>query len=102
VALAGTGLATSLFSAVPRVPREFLLEVLRQAGVHRYIDATGDVLRADSRYICIHTKEGGARTLRLPSARTVRDALSKRVLGEGPAVELELPANSTTLMEVVN
>ncbi|MCE5217515.1 beta-galactosidase [bacterium] len=99
ILLTGEGRASSLFSAVPYVPRELLCGMARRAGVHQYLDAPGDVLRADSRFLCLHTKDGGPRKLNLPSACTVRDAFTGSVLGKGTSLDLDLPPNSTTLLE---
>ena len=97
--LFGDGAGSVLFSSAPFIPRDLLAEMVRRAGVHQYIDAPGDVVRADSRFICIHTKEGGPRKLRLPEACTVSDAFTGAVLGTGASVDLTLPRNSTTLLE---
>lgn len=99
VVLTGEGPASSLFSAVPFVPRELLAKMVGRSGAHRYIDASGDVLRADSRYICIHTKDGGKRELRLPETETIRDAITGEMLGEGQTIQMNLAPNSTRLLE---
>jgi hypothetical protein len=101
LAVRGQGRGLSLYCPVPYLPREILRNVLQAAGVHRYDDATPDIVRADSRYLAIHTQEGGPRTLRLPRAMALRDALTGQKVGEGTAVEVTLPADSTTVWEMV-
>jgi len=96
----GTGRATTVFCSVPFVPRELLVGVMREAGVHRYIDDTGDVLRADSRFVALHTAAGGPRNLRLPIAATVTDALTGETLGSGAETALELEPDTTVLLEL--
>ena len=75
--------------------------VLAEAGVHRYTTNPADVLRADSRFIALHTKEGGPRTLSLPKPATLRDAISGQTIGQGQRVEVTLPPNSTSIYEMV-
>lgn len=96
----GEGRATSVFCSIPFIPRELLVGVMREAGVHRYIDESADVLRADSRFIALHTAAGGQRTLRLPTPATVVDALTGELLGHGSSIALELEPDSTVLMEL--
>lgn len=101
VVMTGEGRSSSLFSAAPSMPRDLLAEMVRRAGVHQYIDAPGDVLRADSRFISIHTKDGGTRELKLRAPATVRNAVTQGVVGRGASIALDLPPNSTTLLELI-
>jgi hypothetical protein len=96
----GRGLGLTVFCAVPFVPRELLAAVAREAGVHQYDSNPADVVRADSRFLAIHTKEGGKRTIRLPERSAVTDALSGETVGTGTEVELTLPPSSTTILQV--
>ncbi len=96
----GSGRATSVLCSIPFVPRALLAGVMRAAGVHRYIDEGPDVLRADARFIAVHTASGGARTLRLPREAVVIDALTGETLGSGDTLEIDLPPDSTTLLEM--
>ena len=59
-------------------------------------------MRADSRLLAIHTKAGGARRLTLPANQAARDAISGQPLGEGPTLDLQLPPNSTTILELTD
>ena len=96
----GHGLGLTVFCAVPFVPREVLAAVAREAGVHQYDSNPADVVRADSRFLAIHTKDGGRRTIRLPARSAVTDALSGKAVGAGTQVELTLPPSSTTILQL--
>lgn len=102
LAVRGTGPTTTVYCPIPYLPRELLTNVLRAAGVHRYDVDTQDVLRADSRLIAIHTKEGGQRTLRLPASAVLKEAITGVKVGEGTTVPLKLEPNSTTILQVGN
>lgn len=95
----GSGRTLVLFCAVPVLPREILRNVAREVGVHVYSPDRRDVVRADSRYLVIHTKEGGPRWLRLPRAAVLRDAMTGETIGEGRRIKLSLPPNSTTVWD---
>lgn len=100
LAVRRAGQELAVYCPVPYLPRELLANVLSAAGVHRYDDDFRDVLRADSRFVAIHTQAGGARSLRLPARAVVREALTGEKVGEGTNVPLTLPANSTTILEL--
>lgn len=100
LAMRGRGKDLAVFCPVPYLPREILANVLREAGVHRYDNDLQDVLRADSRYLAIHTKAGGQRTLTLPRSGAVTDAISGQAVGMGTAATLTLAPNSTTILEL--
>lgn len=90
----------TVYSAVPFVPRELLSAAMHEAGVHRYIDEGDEVLRADARFIALHTAEGGRRELRLPRQAAVTNALTGEPLQTGSTITLDLERNSTLLMEL--
>lgn len=100
LAVRGKGTRLTLYCPVPYLPREILVNVLTQSGVTRYDDNLLDILRADSRFVAIHTREGGQRTLHLPGAYLVKDAISGQELGKGNTVPLKLGADSTTILQV--
>jgi hypothetical protein len=102
LAARGQGTGLTLYCPVPYLPRAILRDVLQQAGVHRYDPDPDDILRADSRLIAIHTKAGGARHLSFPAAVTLREAVSGKVLGQGATLDLALPSNSTTILEMTD
>jgi len=102
LAVRGSGTSLVMYCPVPFLPREVLRAVLQEAGVRRYDDDGGDVVRADSRFVAVHTKAGGARRLNLPKAGAVRDAVGGQLLGQGPTLELTLPPNSTSILETTD
>lgn len=93
----GTGL--TVFCAAPFIPREVLAAVMRAAGVHQYDSNPADVVRADSRLVAIHTKEGGRRTIMVPRRSMVTDALTGDPVGRGAAANMLLPPDSTTVLQ---
>ena len=100
LAVSGTGRGTTVFCAAPFLPRQVLANVAQEAGVHRYVDSLTDVVRADSRFVAIHTKEGGERTLNLPVESIVSDAVTGEQIGRGTRVPLDLPSDSTSIYEL--
>ena len=100
VVATGSGTGLTLYSALPYLPREVLAAVMDEAGVHRYVDEGADVLRADARFIALHTAEGGPKTLRLPQEAAVANALTGEALQTGSTVTLDLEPISTLLMEL--
>ncbi len=96
----GSGRATTVFCSAPFIPREVLANLADEAGVHRYLDTLTDVVRADARFVAIHTKEGGPRTLNLPTSYAVTDALTGVAIGSGSHMPLVLPPDSTTILEL--
>jgi hypothetical protein len=97
---AGKGPDTVIYCAVPHLTGTLLQGLVREVGVHRYLHPPGDVLRTDSRFIQLHTRSGGVRNLSLPGEWRVRDAVTGRQMGTGRALQLRLPPNSTTALEV--
>ncbi|MHB8997468.1 MAG: beta-galactosidase [Armatimonadota bacterium] len=100
LAIRGKSRSLSVYCPIPYLPREVLANVLDEAGVHRYDSNLQDVLRADSHLLAIHTKEGGQRMLRLPSAGRVTDAVTGQKVGEAKALPLMLPQDSTTILRL--
>ena len=96
----GAGRNLVLYCAAPFLPREVLRNVAREAGVHQYSRDPGDIVRADSQYLVIHTREGGDRRLRLPAPVTLRDALTGQEVGQGRSARVTLPPDSTTVWEM--
>ena len=89
-----------MFCAVPFLPRQVLANIAHEAGVHRYVDSLTEVVRADSRFVAVHTKEGGERMLNLPGASTVSDAITGEEIGRGTRVPLSLTPDSTSIYEL--
>ena len=100
LAVSGAGRGTTVFCAAPFLPRQVLANVASMAQVHRYVHSLSDVVRADSRFVAIHTKEGGKRTLNLPAGSTVSNAITGEQIGRGKRVALNLPPDSTSIYEL--
>jgi hypothetical protein len=63
------------------VPAQLLRKLLKRAGVHLYND-TDDVILADREFLGIAATSAGTKTLNLPEARTVVDALTGETLSQ--------------------
>jgi len=100
LAVRGTGRGTTVFCTAPFLPRQVLANLAYEAGVHRYVDSLIEVVRADSRFVAIHTKEGGKRTLNLPFPGLVTDAMTGAEIGRGKHLPLNLPPDSTSIYEL--
>lgn len=74
---------TSWYASVPLRGHELLRFLLREAGAHIYSDR-GDTIHAGNGILCVQTGAGGARTLHLRN---------------GKDIKLDLPANSTTVLD---
>jgi hypothetical protein len=98
--VSGEGKGTVVYSAVPFLPGEVLRALLKRAGVTAYTADGQDVLRADTRFIAIHTKDGGLRTLHLPRTAQLQDAFTGELVGSGEEVEVGLEPESTALYEL--
>jgi beta-galactosidase len=71
-----------------------------EAGVHIFISAE-DVFYAGGKWLCLHTKDGGQRTLNLPFAAEVTNAVTgEKISSTGNQVTVELPPKSTTLLRL--
>ncbi len=77
-----------------------LRELWKNAGVHIYLE-TNDVLYVGRKWICIHTVEGGQRTLKFPFYDQVIDPLNKKIIADSTNfIETNLAPRSTTLFRV--
>jgi len=91
---------TSVWAAVPGLPPGLLRGIADLAGVHIY-DDDGDVVFASERLLAVHTLHGGPRTIRLPRARRVTDALTGEVVSaRAREFRVDLPARRTGLWEL--
>jgi hypothetical protein len=68
---------TAWFCSLPPVDPRFLRRIIRESGGHIWSDA-GDVLFAGWGLLCVHTVEGGLRTVHLRSGRQVSAELAPR------------------------
>lgn len=96
----GEGLHTVLYSASTFLPREVLTAMVQQAGVHRYVTDPQVIFRGDTRFVSLHTKEGGEVRLALPGRFEVTDPITGAAVGTGEDMTLTLPPNSTTILEL--
>jgi hypothetical protein len=89
---------TSLFSAVPGVPADFLGKVYSRAGVHRYVESD-DVISANESWLMIHTRTAGMKNVKLPSrCKKVTEITTERVMGENiDQFAIELPQFTTAV-----
>jgi len=88
---------TSIYCALPLVPRTLLRHLLQQAGGHIYCDSE-DVWLANRSVLAAHTRDGGPRTVRLPEPATVINAHTGEVLAKKTTeFKVNLPARSTTI-----
>ena len=89
-----------VLSTLPYAPREILTALMDEAGVCRYVDSPEVIVRADSNLVSLHTATGGVFELRLPGPRSVRDALTGKLLGSGASLPVTLEPSSTALLSL--
>ncbi|MFH0965523.1 MAG: hypothetical protein V2A58_16105 [Planctomycetota bacterium] len=88
---------TSIYAASLCLPHEVLANVAARAGVHCY-SAPGDVVYANDRFLAIHTRQGGPRTIRLRRRTDVIDALSGRVVARDVSAFRATLADRSTVL----
>ena len=90
-----------VFSTVPFVPRQLLRALMDEAGVCRYVDSPGVIVRADTGLVALHTRDAVETVLRLPFPADVWEADTGARLGQGTStLRLSLPHTSTTLLRL--
>lgn len=72
----------SVWSLLPVLPTKLLRNIATSAGVHIYCDGD-DFVSADSYILSVHCAYPGKRTIKLPAAGTVTDAITNKVIGKG-------------------
>jgi len=77
------GDCTSWYCSLPLRNGDLMREIFRRSGAHIYNDK-GDVIYTGGGLLCVHTRTGGKRDISLRN---------------GKIIEVELPANSTTLFD---
>jgi hypothetical protein len=85
----GTGDYGVVWSVAVPLPAGLLRACARHAGSHIWCEED-DVIYASDSLVSIHSVKAGARTLRLPRACRVTDALSGRPVGKGKVREIRL------------
>ena len=82
---------TSIYTAVPVLPVPLVRNIIRQAGVHVYLD-TPDIVYANRSYLGIFTKHAGPTTICLPRPARVREAFTGSVIAANPVRNFQLDA----------
>lgn len=91
---------TSVFSSAPHLTPEMLRRLAADAGCHLYLES-GDPLFVDNRFVGIHAAGDGVKTVRLPAARRIRDAVDGRVLADSASeVTLRMSRGETRLLRL--
>lgn len=77
-----------------------LRDIWEKAGVHLYID-TDDVLYIGNNWLCIHTVEGGKRTINFPFLAQVIDPQNHEILADSTNLfDINLKPRSTILLRI--
>jgi len=88
---------TSIYCALPLVPRQLLRHLLQQAGGHVYCESE-DVWLANHSVLAAHTRDGGPRTIRLPKSATVINGHTGEVVAKRTMeFKVNLSPRSTTI-----
>ena len=91
---------TSIYFGTVGMPPALLREIARAAGAHVYLD-TDDALDTDGQFACLHAKNAGEKTLRLPRPVKVVDMMTGKVLvSQAATVTLNMAAGETVLLEI--
>ncbi|MBR1966076.1 MAG: hypothetical protein IKA22_05650 [Lentisphaeria bacterium] len=80
VAVKKTGKAVSVFSGAWQLDMKFVRDMLKLAGVYRYI-TTDDPFDACSNTAVLHARFPGRKTIMLPRKATVIDVMNKKLIG---------------------
>ncbi len=88
----------SVFSAAPMPPAELVTNVAASAGVHLY--SPGDLIYANSRYLCVGANSDGTRTIRLPSKQRVVDVFSNQTIANAAELSLTLVRGETRIFRL--
>ena len=71
----------SVYSAAPKLSPEVIRSIAQLAGVHVFSESN-DPIYVGRRYLGIHAKAAGKRSIKLPSRSTVVDCFSQREIGK--------------------
>ena len=74
-----TGKALSVFSGAWQLDIPFIADMLRRAGVFRYID-TDDPIEACDRLVVLHARRAGRKKIRLPRPSCVLDVFAGKII----------------------
>ncbi len=87
---------TSIYTAMPELPPQLVHNLLRASGVHLYTADREDIVYACASYLCLFTRNSGARTVFLPRPRRVRERFHQAFESMQPVKEFTLTTTSYT------
>jgi hypothetical protein len=91
---------TSIYSSAMPLAPGLMRNIARSAGVHVWME-TDDALYTDGQYAGIHAATDGQKTLHLPAAFTVTDALSnKRLATAARTASIPMKRTETVLLRL--
>jgi hypothetical protein len=89
---------TSVFTAAVPVPAELIREMARHGGAHVYSE-DNDVIFASRHFLAVHSVRPGRRTIRLPGAVPMWDAVTGRQISPATdRIELDVKGPQTRLL----
>ncbi len=91
---------TSVYSAAPKLSPEVIRTIAQLAGVHVWSESN-DPIYVGRRYLGIHAKAAGKRSIKLPSRSTVVECFSKREIAQDvDQIDIELDAFETKIYRI--
>lgn len=99
VAAKQVGGYTSVYCGTLQLPINVLRQIVEKAGVHVYSEQ-GDIIMAGKGFVAIHASLAGAKTLRMPGACELKDALSRETLGRGTEFRFDMKLGETRLYSI--
>ncbi len=92
-----TGKARTIFSGSYFLQAPLMQRIAREAGVHIFSD-TFDIYEANERFIALHARNAGAKTIRLPRKTTVVDVFTRELVAKDvDTFTFEAPLHSSWL-----
>ena len=92
-----TGRASSVFCGTYCLETPILRRIAKSAGVFLFSDSC-DALEANERFVTLHVRRAGSKTIRLPRKTDVIDVFSRRIVAKGTdAFTFEAPLHSSWL-----
>jgi len=79
---------TSIYCAVPVLDPVLVHNIIKAAGVHIHTSDREDIVYACASYVALFTRNGGERTLVVPTARRVREVFHGVADAETPVTEV--------------
>ena len=97
LAEAKTGKARTIFSGSYFLEAPLMQRLAREAGVHIFGDAL-DIYEANERFLSVHARNAGKKTIRLPRRTDVVDVFNRKIVArDADAFTFEAPLHSTWL-----